>query len=136
MRLVERAHLGLFYLYGRYYSVVERVLECQRVVISEPEFARPSYAILGGLIFAEMAMRGMSYFSSFLSTMSDRERGGDDASKLSVAARAVPSENSGFSKRSLISAQCGVCLDIPRDLLQLNAAMYFALTASCLRANR
>ncbi len=124
--LIQRAHLGIFYLNGRYHTLAERALGCERVAVSEPDFGRPSYAILGYLIFVELGMRGISQMRRIVSSIAafllarrnrtayghlDAESYPSDRS--TVADIIIPSEIPSSNSANAVTIQCGVCLEVP-----------------------
>jgi peroxin-10 len=70
---LDRLHLALFYFVGAYYSVVRRLLAVRYVANHSVPGARPSYRLLGALLFARSVLLMVSAVRDKLTSAATEE---------------------------------------------------------------
>ena len=116
--IAAKIHQGLFFLGNGPRTMAERAAGARRVLTRPPDFPRPSYAVLGVFIFAQLALKGMSGLRrAIVSLLASVSANGNQASFAvrSVADVAVLSEDTTLpaSSSPFKGMQCGVCLEAP-----------------------
>jgi peroxin-10 len=114
--IVQRAHLGLFYLYGTFPELSFRLANLRYIFTREPRVNRPSYTILGMLIFLQLALQS----AGFARTKLKERRGMEDSNSEELGGVSlIPScsDDEGVSDGNGgaaggVAHKCGICLEV------------------------
>lgn len=64
--IINRIHLALFYLYGKYYDISKRICGITYVFNRKPDSRRPQYYILGVLILIQLSVTFILFIREFI----------------------------------------------------------------------